>query len=239
MRNTTANSSKTTGTDTSRRGADFFEYSLFIPGWRYVQAQKARTFFIRQAAEVFRRVDAVLTPTVAVAPPTIADCLDGMKMWPVVSDNTAAFSTIGNPVLQVPCGFTKADLPVGLQIAGRWGDEARLFRIGKALEDDDPLWRMKPPEVDEQPPPEPFPDEGSASSSQEASASEAAAHFLAMAKTMGYAIDRNKISPEALAQGVAKVLAGLEKLDDLDLDDCERAETLNLLEMDFDSIPSP
>ncbi len=220
-------------------GADFFEYSLFIPGWRYVQAQKARTFFIRQAAEVFRRVDAVLTPTVAIAPPTIADCLDGMKMWPIVSDNTAAFSTIGNPVLQVPCGFTKAGLPVGLQIAGRWGDEARLFRIGKALEDDNPLWKMRPPEVDEQPPPEPFLDEGSASSSQEASETEAAAHTLAMAKTMGYAIDRDKISPEGLAQGVSNMLAGLEKLDDLDLDDCERAETLNLLEMDFDSIPPP
>ncbi len=219
-------------------GADFFEYSLFIPGWRYVQAQKARTFFIRQAAEVFRKVDAVLTPTVAIAPPTIADCLDGMKMWPVVSDNTAAFSTIGNPALQVPCGFTKKRLPVGLQVAGRWGDEARLFRIGKALEADNPLWRTRPPEVDEQPPPQEFP-EPPASTSQETRESEAAAHVLAMAKTMGYAIDLDKISPEALEQGVTNMLAGLEKLDDLDLDDCERAETLNLLEMDFDSIPSP
>ena len=219
-------------------GADFFEYSLFIPGWRYVQAQKARTFFIRQAAEVFRKVDAVLTPTVAVAPPTIADCLDGMKMWPIVSDNTAAFSTIGNPVLQVPCGFTEARLPVGLQIAGRWGDEARLFRIGKALEDDNPLWRLLPPEVDEQPPPQPLP-EDSPSTPQNAPETEAAAHVLAMAKTMGYAIDLDKIAPEALAQGVTNMLAGLEKLDDLDLDDCERAETLNLLEMDFDSIPPP
>ncbi|MCY4383938.1 MAG: amidase [Nitrospinae bacterium] len=219
-------------------GADFFEYSLFIPGWRYVQAQKARTFFIRQAAEVFRKVDAVLTPTVAIAPPTIADCLDGMKMWPIVSDNTAAFSTIGNPVLQVPCGFTKARLPVGLQIAGRWGDEARLFRIGKALEDDNPLWQLRPPEVDEQPPPEDFP-EAAASPPQEMTETEAAAHILAMAKTMGYRIDKDKISPDGLAQGVTNMLAGLEKLDDLALDDCERAETLNLLDMDFDSIPSP
>ena len=219
-------------------GADFFEYSLFIPGWRYVQAQKARTFFIRQAAEVFRRVDAVLTPTVAVAPPTIADCLDGMKMWPIVSGNTAAFSTIGNPVLQVPCGFTKARLPVGLQIAGRWGDEARLFRIGKALEDENPLWRTRPPEIDDQPSPEPLP-RVSASPAQDESTTEAAAHILAMAKTMGYEIDRDNISPDALAQGVSNMLAGLKQLDDLDLDDCERAETLNLLEMDFDSIPPP
>ena len=125
-----------------------------------------------------------------------------------------------------------------MQIAGRWGDEARLFRIGKALEDDNPLWKMRPPEVDEQPPPEPLA-EVSPSTPQNASETEAAAHILAMAKTMGYAIDLDKISPEALAQGVSNMLAGLEKLDDLDLGDCERAETLNLLEMDFDSIPPP
>ena len=220
-------------------GADFFEHSLFIPGWRYVQAQKARTFFIRQAAEVFRSVDAVLTPTVAIAPPTIADCLDGMKMWPVVSDNTAAFSTIGNPVLQVPCGFTKAHLPIGLQIAGRWGDEARLFQIGKALETDNPLWKIRPPEIDEQPSPEEFSEQSSAPSPQGTPDTEAAGHILAMAKTMGYAIDADKISPESLAQGVANMLSGLQKLDDLNLDGCERAETLNLLEMDFDSIPKP
>ncbi len=219
-------------------GADFFEYSLFIPGWRYVQAQKARTFFIRQAAEAFRKVDAVLTPTVTIAPPTIADCLDGMKMWAIVSDNTAAFSTIGNPVLQVPCGFTKQHLPVGLQIAGRWGDEARLFRIGKALEVENPLWRLRPPEVDEQPTPEPLP-EASVSLPQAESDADAAAHILAMSKTMGYRIDEDKIAPDALARGVSSMLAGLGQLDSLDLDNCERAETLNLLEMDFDSIPPP
>ncbi len=112
-------------------GADFFEQSLFIPGWRYVQAQRARTLFIRQAAEVFRSVDAILTPTSAVAPPTIEECLDGMKVWAPISDCTAVFSTIGNPVLQVPCGFTRAGLPVGLQIAGRWGEEARILGAGR------------------------------------------------------------------------------------------------------------
>ena len=220
-------------------GADFFEYSLFIPGWRYVQAQKARTFFIRQAAAVFRSVDAVLTPTAAVAPPAIANCLDGTKMWAVVSDNTAAFSTIGNPVLQVPCGFTQAGLPVGLQIAGRWGDEARLFQIGKALETENPLWRMRPPEIDEQPPPEGFPEEMSIPASRKPPETEAGGRILAMAKTMGYEVDRDKISPEKLARGVSDMLAGLEKLDDLNLGDCERAETLNLLTIDLDAIPRP
>ncbi|MBT7857691.1 MAG: hypothetical protein HN720_12275, partial [Nitrospinaceae bacterium] len=65
-------------------GADFFEQSLFIPGWRYVQAQRARTLFIRQATEIFQGVDAILTPTSAISPPSIEDCLGGMKMWGAV-----------------------------------------------------------------------------------------------------------------------------------------------------------
>ena len=97
---------------------------------------------------------------------------------------------------------------------------------------------MRPPEVDEQPPPEPLP-EDPPSTPQNAPETEAASHILAMAETMGYAVDLDKIAPEALAQGVSNMLAGLEKLDGLDLGDCERAETLNLLEMDFDSIPPP
>lgn len=219
-------------------GADFFEHALFVPGWRYVQAQKARTLFIRQAAEAFRRVDAVLTPTAPVAPPTLADCLDGMKTWALISDNTAPFSAIGAPALQVPCGFTRAGLPVGLQIAGRWGDEARLFRIGRALEADGELWRAGPPEISEQPPPGPLPEAAAAPPApRDAPRDEAARHILHMAESMGYAVRRERLAD--LARGVEGALAGLRALDELDLAGCERAETLNLLEMDFDAIPKP
>ncbi len=213
-------------------GADFFEHALFVPGWRYVQAQKARTFFIRQAAEVFRRVDAVLAPTVAVAPPTIADCLDGMKMWAVVSDNTAAFSTIGNPVLQIPCGFTKERLPAGLQIAGRWGAEATLFRIGAAFEKRRPLWRERPPAIDARPAPLAEEPAGGAEETHDAAET---AHVARMARSMGYAASPARLP--ALARGAENMLAALGALDDLDLEGCERAETLNLLTMDVDAVP--
>lgn len=131
-------------------GADFFEQSLFIPGWRYVQAQRARTYFIRQAASLFRKVDAILTPTTPILPPTIEDCLDGTKAWAPTSHCTVPFSPIGNPVLQVPCGFTQNGLPVGLQIAGRWGEEALLFQIGAAYESVNLWWKRRPPEFSQE-----------------------------------------------------------------------------------------
>jgi aspartyl-tRNA(Asn)/glutamyl-tRNA(Gln) amidotransferase subunit A len=40
----------------------------------------------------------------------------------------------GLPGLAVPCGFTKAGLPVGLQLMGRPFDEAKLLRIARAFE---------------------------------------------------------------------------------------------------------
>ncbi|MEE9275566.1 MAG: amidase, partial [bacterium] len=126
-------------------GADFFEQGLFVPGWRYLQAQRARTLFIRQAAALFREVDAVLTPASPIVPPTITDCLDGMKTWAPISHCTTPFSPIGCPVLQVPCGFTKANLPAGLQIAGPWGEEALVLRIGAAYEAARPWWKRRPP----------------------------------------------------------------------------------------------
>ena len=40
----------------------------------------------------------------------------------------------GLPGLSLPCGFTRAGLPVGLQLLGRWWDEAGLLAAARAYE---------------------------------------------------------------------------------------------------------
>ena len=47
---------------------------------------------------------------------------------------TAPFNATGLPALSVPCGFTSAGLPIGLQIVGRPFDEATVLRAGHAYE---------------------------------------------------------------------------------------------------------
>jgi aspartyl-tRNA(Asn)/glutamyl-tRNA(Gln) amidotransferase subunit A len=47
---------------------------------------------------------------------------------------TAPFNATGLPALSLPCGFTRAGLPVGLQLAGRPFDEATVLRAGHAYE---------------------------------------------------------------------------------------------------------
>jgi amidase len=61
---------------------------------------------------------------------------------------TYAISTTGLPAISVPCGFTESDLPVGLQIVGRWRREADVLRAAAAFEDALPLHQRRPPIVD-------------------------------------------------------------------------------------------
>jgi aspartyl-tRNA(Asn)/glutamyl-tRNA(Gln) amidotransferase subunit A len=47
---------------------------------------------------------------------------------------TNPFNVTGLPALSVPCGFTRAGLPAGLQIVGPPGAEAMVLRVGDAYE---------------------------------------------------------------------------------------------------------
>ncbi|MBI3128610.1 MAG: amidase [Candidatus Tectomicrobia bacterium] len=220
-------------------GADFFEQSLFIPGWRYVQAQRARTLFIRQAAALFRRVDAILTPTIPIQPPAIADCLDGMKTWAPISHATAPFSTVGVPAVQVPCGFTRLGLPAGLQIAGRWGEEALLVRIAAAYERAHPWWKRRPPVAPGAPPPAPWdipsPTSQSGVGATGRSPLQTEEQIKAFAEAMNHRVAPERL--DALTAGVNRLNASLAALDALDLKDCERAETLDVLTLKVENVP--
>ncbi len=59
--------------------------------------------------------------------------------------NTLPFNALGLPALSVPCGFTAAGLPVGLQIVGRAWDEAGVLRVAHAYERATEWHRRRPP----------------------------------------------------------------------------------------------
>jgi aspartyl-tRNA(Asn)/glutamyl-tRNA(Gln) amidotransferase subunit A len=55
---------------------------------------------------------------------------------------------LGVPVISIPCGFTKAGLPVGLQIVGRRRGEVAVLRAAAAFEAAQPWARYVPPVVE-------------------------------------------------------------------------------------------
>ncbi len=88
---------------------------------------------------MLEEVDVLVTPTTPITAPLIGQetVRHGDVEEPVLHAMircTAPFNATHLPALSVPCGFTTAGLPVGLQIAGRPFDEAMVLRVGYAYE---------------------------------------------------------------------------------------------------------
>jgi aspartyl-tRNA(Asn)/glutamyl-tRNA(Gln) amidotransferase subunit A len=90
--------------------------------------------------DVFERVDIVCTPATAVPAFPVGEPPDQIAGQPVkpVWSSFMPFGVIwnitGRPVIALPCGMTESGLPVGLILAGRVGEDERLLRIARALE---------------------------------------------------------------------------------------------------------
>ena len=92
----------------------------------------------RRAHDFFAEVDLLVTPTMPIPAPAIADLKkDAAALRPaelILLRNTRPFNVWGLPAISVPCGFTKSGLPIGLQIAGpRWREDL-VLRLALAYE---------------------------------------------------------------------------------------------------------
>jgi len=58
---------------------------------------------------------------------------------------TALSNVTGQPAMSVPLYWNAAGLPVGMQFVGRFGDEAKLFRLAGQLEQSQPWFNRVPP----------------------------------------------------------------------------------------------
>lgn len=71
--------------------------------------------------------------------------------WPPPSEavavQTVPFNVSGNPALSLPAGFSASGLPLGLQLVGRYFEEAKLLRAAAALERDLQLADLWPDEA--------------------------------------------------------------------------------------------
>ncbi|MGQ0793498.1 MAG: Asp-tRNA(Asn)/Glu-tRNA(Gln) amidotransferase subunit GatA [Deltaproteobacteria bacterium] len=95
----------------------------------YLKAQRVRTLIKRDFDEAFGHVDVILTPTSPEPAFKIGEKTDDpLKMY--LSDIfTIPCNLAGIPGMSIPCGFTAAGLPIGLQLLGRPFDEESLFKV--------------------------------------------------------------------------------------------------------------
>jgi aspartyl-tRNA(Asn)/glutamyl-tRNA(Gln) amidotransferase subunit A len=111
----------------------------------YLKAQQVRTLIRHDFERVLAEVDAIVMPTSPTAAFRLGERVsDPLQMY-LADVFTVAANLAGIPALNVPCGFTSARLPVGLQLIGRPFDESTLFRIGHAYEQATEWHQIEPP----------------------------------------------------------------------------------------------
>lgn len=81
--------------------------------------------------------DVLVTPTLPIAAfPVGQDVPDGSESpdWTSWTPYTYPFNLTQQPALSVPCGFTTAGLPIGVQIVGPRHSDALVLRVGQAYQ---------------------------------------------------------------------------------------------------------
>ena len=100
----------------------------------YLKAQQVRRILAEEFLRAFADVDAIVTPTSPFPAFKIGEKTgDPLAMY-LADIYTVTASLAGICGVTVPCGVTKAGLPVGMQVLARHLGESTAFRVARAVE---------------------------------------------------------------------------------------------------------
>jgi aspartyl-tRNA(Asn)/glutamyl-tRNA(Gln) amidotransferase subunit A len=112
----------------------------------YLGADLVRTALGQQMAAFHQKYDLLLTPMMPIpALPVAQDLNDPAteRHWIDWSPFSYPFNMTRQPAASIPCGVTRAGLPIGLQIVGPLYADARVLRAARAFETTQP--ERRPP----------------------------------------------------------------------------------------------
>ena len=112
----------------------------------YLRAQKARTLIRNDFLKAFEEVDLIVSPTSPTAAFKIGDKVDDPLQMYLSDIYTISANLASICGISIPCGFTSANLPVGLQLLGRPFGEEQLLRAAHAYEQSTD-WHNRRPSV--------------------------------------------------------------------------------------------
>jgi aspartyl-tRNA(Asn)/glutamyl-tRNA(Gln) amidotransferase subunit A len=116
------------------------EQGLAIPAAAYIDGLRMRGAALGEFCDqVFSKVDVLHAPIVSFQTPTIAETdvsvgESAAKLLGKVTRLTRPGNYLGLPAVCVPAGFTRAGMPIGMQLLARPFDEASALRAGHAFQ---------------------------------------------------------------------------------------------------------
>jgi len=128
--------------------ADVVKQSMEITPEDYFDAVKARGALGTQMRQFMENYDLLVTPTLpipAFEAGKLAPDHDGTGKWVNWTPFSYPFNLTQQPAASVPCGFTKAGLPIGLHIIGRMFDDASVLEAAYAYEKASDWHKRRPP----------------------------------------------------------------------------------------------
>jgi len=131
-------------------------YAATISGTDYLEAVETIHAYGRDMAAFFIDFDMLLTPTLAEPPPKVGRFAHTTEDYVAYrtgpegifahSPFTAAFNATGQPSVSVPLFWNEAGLPIGVHLAGRFGEDTQLMSLCADLERARP-WFHRVPDI--------------------------------------------------------------------------------------------
>ncbi len=100
----------------------------------YKKAQQARTLIKNDFDAAFQKVDLIVSPTSPTPAFRFGEKTDDPLQMYLSDIFTISVNLAGIPAVSIPCGFSKGNLPIGLQLLGRPFDEPTLLNAAFAFE---------------------------------------------------------------------------------------------------------
>jgi len=110
----------------------------------YLKAQKVRTLIKNEFEDAFKQVDIILSPVAPTPAFKVGAHTDDPLAMYLEDAFTVPINLAGIPGLSLPCGFSKNNLPIGMQLLGpQWAEET-ILRAGYAYEQATDWHKQKP-----------------------------------------------------------------------------------------------
>jgi aspartyl-tRNA(Asn)/glutamyl-tRNA(Gln) amidotransferase subunit A len=110
----------------------------------YRKAQQVRALLKQDFARAFSACDAIITPTAPTPAFRLGEKVDDPLSMYLNDVYTVTANLAGVPGINVPCGLSSENLPIGFQLLGPYWSESNLFRLAHAYEQVQPFTARPP-----------------------------------------------------------------------------------------------